>query len=177
MERPSHLVVDQLKKLGVKYVVSLPDNWIKELLDIISQDGDFVHVPVCREDEGVGICAGLHLAGKEAVLLIQNSGLLLCGNALRSLAHKYSIPIFLLISNRGSLEEAAHYHIAIGQGLVTAPLLEALGIPHIEVGRPEEIDRIMEGYRFCRFSGKPVAVLLGKRALLAEEELATAPPK
>ena len=166
MEKPARLVADELKKLGIKYVVTLPDNWIKELLEIISQDGNLTKVPVAREDEGVGICAGLYLAGQDSVLLIQNAGLLLCCNALKSLALKYQIPVFMLISNRGALDEFAPYHIAVGQGLVTAPVLDALKIPYSTVEHPSEVGRIAEAHRFCKVSRWPVAVILGKGALV-----------
>lgn len=166
MERPASLILEQLKKLGVKHIVTLPDNWTKELLVLASSDGDFVHIPVCREDEGVGICAGLYMAGKASALVIQNSGLLLSCNALKSLALKYRIPIFVMVSNRGSLEELAPYHIAIGQGLVTRPVLDALRVPSVEVNTADEVDKIAEAYRFCRISEQPVAVILGKEAFL-----------
>lgn len=166
MERPAQLVADELKKLGIKYVVTLPDNWTKELLGIIREDGNFVQVPVAREDEGVGICAGLYLAGQDSALLIQNAGFLLCCNALKSLTLKYQIPLLMLISNRGALDESALYHIAVGQGLITAPVLDALRIPHTSVSQPGEIYRIAEAHKFSKYSRLPVAVLLGRAALV-----------
>lgn len=166
MERPAQLVYDELKKIGIKYVVTLPDNWIKELIQIVSQDGNILKVPVAREDEGVGICTGLYLAGQDSALLIQNAGLLLCCNALKSLALKYQIPVFMLISNRGAIGELAPYHIAVGQGQVTAPVLDALKIPYTSVSHPSEVGRIAEAHRFCKLSRWPVAVILGKDALV-----------
>lgn len=167
MGSPASLILEQLKKLGVSYIVTLPDKWTEELLTLARSDGDLVHVPVSREDEGVGICAGLYLAGKGAALVIQNSGLLLSCNAIKSLALKYRIPIFIMVSNRGSLEESAPYHIAVGQGLVTRPVLDALGVPSVEVTTLAEVSKITEAYRFCRISEQPVAVILGKEALVS----------
>lgn len=164
---PASLILEELKKLAVGYIVTLPDNWTKDLLALARSDNDIVHVPVSREDEGVGICAGLYLAGKGAALVIQNSGLLLCCNAIKSLALKYKIPVFILVSNRGSLEESAPYHIAVGQGLVTRPVLDALGVPSVEVNTPAEVGKIAEAYHFCRVSEQPVAVILGKAALVS----------
>ncbi len=57
MGSPASLILEQLKKLGVSYIVTLPDKWTEELLTLARSDGDLVHVPVSREDEGVGICA------------------------------------------------------------------------------------------------------------------------
>lgn len=166
MTEPAQLIVDELKKNGIRFVVTLPDNWTAGLLAIIAEDRELVQVPVAREEEGVGICAGLYFAGQESVLIIQNLGFFLCGNALKSLALKYKIPLLILISNRGTMEEEAPYHIAPARGLLTAPILDALGIPHTEVSSPEEVGRITEAHRFAKFSRLPVAVILGKKALL-----------
>ena len=46
-------------------------------------------IRVCKEDEGVGICAGLAHTGKRALLLIQHTGLLDSINALRGVAVEY----------------------------------------------------------------------------------------
>lgn len=170
MIEPAQLILDELKKNEIRFMVTVPDNWLKELLRLVANDKDLVQVPVAREEEGVGICTGFYLAGKESVLIIQNSGFFLSCNALKSLTLKYRIPLLILISNRGSLEEDASHHIASGKGLVTVPLLKALQIPYLEVSCPEEAGRISEALNFAKSSRQPVAVILGKRALVSTEE-------
>lgn len=170
MVNPPQLILNELKKNGIRFMVTLPDNWTKELLELIADDKDLVQVPVAREEEGVGICTGFYLAGKESALIIQNSGFLLCCNALKSLALKYRIPLLMLISNRGDMDEEAWHHIAAARGLLTAPLLKALQISYVEVTSPEEVGRISEAHRFARLSRFPVAVILGKRALVSSGE-------
>ena len=56
-------------------------------------DGPIRHVPVTREEEGVGIAAGAALAGGKPLLLMQNSGLGNCVNALASLTGLYELPL------------------------------------------------------------------------------------
>ena len=170
MERPASLILDTLKKLGVNYIVTLPDNWLKELLVLADADGDITHIPIAREEEGVGICTGLYMAGKGSALIIQNSGLFLSCNAIKSLGSKYRVPIFILVSNRGNIGETADYHIAGGKGLATRPVLDALDVPSVEVNTPAELSKIADAYRFCRISEQPVAVILGKEALVGPEQ-------
>ncbi|MEE8449887.1 MAG: sulfopyruvate decarboxylase subunit alpha [Thermodesulfobacteriota bacterium] len=168
METPSQSIADGLKKKGIKYVVSLPDNWTGELLAIISADDYFIHIPVAREDEGVGICAALHLAGADSVLIIQNSSLLLCGNALKSLALKYRIPLLILVSNRGALDEYARNQIVSARGLLTVPFLEALQIPYLQVPGLGERGGILKAHRFAKIAERLVALILTRRALGAD---------
>ena len=61
--------------------------------------------PITREEEGVGIAAGMALAGKNAVMVIQDNGI---GNALTALTtfpQAYHIPMLLIVSRRGGLNE------------------------------------------------------------------------
>src|SRR5207245_122100 len=59
------------------------------------------YVPAVREDSAVGIAAGAYLAGKKPVVLMQNSGLGVCLNAILSLNAIYAIPALLVVSWRG----------------------------------------------------------------------------
>ena len=163
MAQGPKLILEELKKCGIKYLATLPDNWLKEILELVASDPDFVHIPMAREDEGIGICAGLYFAGKESALIIQNSGLFLCCNAIEELGIKYRLPIFMLVSNRGDLYDDAGFHVT--KALITGPLMDALGVHHFEVQGPEEVGKISLAHRFCKLSQMPVVVLLGKEVL------------
>ncbi len=93
-------IVHCMQAAAVDMVVSLPCNMLSGILDEIDRL-PIKRIPVCREEEGVGIAAGAALAGKRPVLLMQNSGLGNCVNALASLTGLYRLPLFLLMSHRG----------------------------------------------------------------------------
>ena len=57
-------IVTGLKKTGIDFVATLPDEKMVELIRAVEKDPGFKHVPLCREEEGIGICAGAYLAGK-----------------------------------------------------------------------------------------------------------------
>ena len=65
-EEAARTIVDGLKEAGVTLIASLPDINLAPLLETIAQDRDVLHVPVCREEEGIGISAGAYLVGKNA---------------------------------------------------------------------------------------------------------------
>lgn len=147
-----------LKAGGIDFVASVPCVKFGPLLDMIIADPDIKHVPVTREEEGIGICAGSFMGGKRPALLMQNSGLGNCINALVSLDLLYEIPVLLIISHRGTAGEKIVAQVPMG--MATAPLLDVIGIEHscptAEEGEKEVAMAAMEAFTTRR----PVAVLL-----------------
>jgi len=77
-------ILDQIALSGVEFIVSVPDITTSAgLLWPIVEDKRFRLIRVCKEDEGVSICAAMSMAEKRALLLIQYTGLLDSINALR----------------------------------------------------------------------------------------------
>ena len=67
-------LIRAIKGAGVRFVVALPDRTTTEnVLKPLLGDPELRVVQVCKEDEGVSICAGLHAAGKRAVLLFAST--------------------------------------------------------------------------------------------------------
>ncbi len=90
-------IVDGLKGAGINLIATLPDINLSELLREVEEDGDCLHVPVCREEEGIGICAGAYLVGKKCAAIMQNGGFFNSNNAIVSTLLQYQIPLLLLI--------------------------------------------------------------------------------
>ena len=130
-------IVDILELAGVDIVMSLPCNMLSGILSEIGKRS-IRHVPVCREEEGVGIAAGAALAGKNPLLLMQNSGLGNSINALMSLTCLYKLPLFILMSHRGGPGEKISAQIPMGQA---APLLlDTINIDSTTISSRNELD-------------------------------------
>jgi len=87
-------------------------------------------VRVCKEDEGVLICAALSYCDQRAVLLMQNSGLLDSINALRGVAVKYSLRVVMMV---GLLEHGSATPPAQSRNYgvrIVPPILDAMGIAY-----------------------------------------------
>ncbi len=131
-------IVDSMERAGVDLVCSVPCNLLGSVLELL--EGRIRHVPVTREEEGVGITAGAALAGKRPLLLMQNSGLGNCVNALASLTGLYELPLFLLMSQRGGAREIIAAQKPMG---AAAPrVLAALGIPYNFIAAPDDLGRL-----------------------------------
>jgi len=62
------LVADGMLEAGIDFVATLPDWNLARLIERIEKEPSWKHVRLCREEEGIGICAGAYLAGKKPAL-------------------------------------------------------------------------------------------------------------
>ena len=155
---PSLAVYLGMKRAGINFATSLPCVNLQELLVRISEDDEIVHVPVTREEEGVGICAGAWMGGRRPALLMQNSGLGNSINALASLDFLYKIPLIMIISHRGCEGEPIIGQVPMGR--LTPRLLDAMEIPRFSPLPAEAEETVAQAWRLAEEQRSPVAVLL-----------------
>lgn len=155
-------VVDAMKEAGIEFVATLPDANILEVIKAVDQDPELEHIPLCREEEGIAICAGLYLTGKKTALIMQNAGFLNSCNALTTLSLQFQIPALLLIYYAGDIGDRGFTTL----GSVTEPVLAALGIRAYVPRDPEKFSDTLKGALIlAEDSKKPVAVLLTREVL------------
>ena len=118
------ILVNGLKEAGIGLIVTLPDINLSELLREVEESQDVIHVPLCREEEGIGICAGGYLVGKKCAAIMQNGGFFNSNNAIVSTLLQYQIPLLLLIYYAGDIGDRTF----ATTGSMTEPVLQALGI-------------------------------------------------
>jgi sulfopyruvate decarboxylase subunit alpha len=155
----SRAVYDALKASGVRLVSALPETWLVHLIRMAEDDPEMTLVRLAREEEGVGISAGAHLAGVRSAMLMQNHGFLASINGIVSCAQLYHIPLLMLISYRGGFGERDPWQTE--GGAVTEDLLRALRIPFSSLDRPEQVaPGIAKAQTLALSANKPVALLL-----------------
>jgi sulfopyruvate decarboxylase subunit alpha len=151
-----------LKEAGIDLVASVPDINMLHLINLLYEDQALTHVPVGREEEGIGVCAGAHLGGKKTAMLMQNGGLLNSCNGLTTTALQFGMPIVLLIYYAGDIGDNAFHMV----GLVTEPILQGLGIKYIVMRDPAKVKQEIAGAVVLAHSSKrPVARLLTRAVL------------
>ncbi len=131
-------VIDRLAGQGVDTVVSLPCDKTKDLCSLFSER--LRTVDLTREEDGVGICAGLVLAGGRPVLHMQSSGLGNSLNAIMSLTVTFGLPLPILASWRGVYKESIPAQIPFNRAV--PGVLDALGIPYTIIRDEREEDLI-----------------------------------
>ncbi len=155
----SEAVYQGLKKSKIDFVVSLPCVNLTNILKIIENDNEINHIPVTKEEEGIGICAGAFFGGKKTAILMQNSGLGNCINALASLYQLYSLPLVMIMSHRGTEGEPIVGQVPMGKA--TPKVLDGMGLKYFNPKTPDEaLDTITESWALSKTSGSPISILL-----------------
>ena len=104
----SRALIQAIDHLAPTHVLWLPSSTLKPVIDHVerrAQAGACLSFPLSREEEGIGIAGGLALGGARPLLVVQDNGL---GNALTALttfAQPYHLPLLLIVSQRGGLNE------------------------------------------------------------------------
>src|SRR6201985_3922851 len=135
----SRAIYDALKTSGVRLMSALPETWLVHLIRMAEEDPEMTLVRLAKEEEGVGISAGAHLAGTKSAMLMQNHGFLASVNGIVSCAQLYRIPLLMLISHRGEFGERDPWQTEGGG--VTTHVLDALRIPHTKLEHPDHVAR------------------------------------
>src|SRR5437764_745915 len=112
----SQIVYDALKGCGIRLMSALPETWLVHLIRLADEDPDMTLVRLAKEEEGVGISAGAHLAGVKSAMLMQNHGLLASINGIVSAAQLQSLghrPNFFYLQHAMGLASSMGLGIAL----------------------------------------------------------------
>ncbi len=157
-------VIAALKAAEVEIVVALPDlETCEKLLWPIASDSDLRLVQVCKEDEGVSICAGLSYCEKRAILLMQHTGFLDSINAIQSIGVNYQLPVIMLIGLQG-LEAGQPLAECENLGVrLMEPMIQAMGLDYTILDREPDAAGLTAIIKACYANSKPHAFLFGRR--------------
>lgn len=152
-----------IHSLGFTHVLSIPDSESRLLHAAIEDDSKLDLIVPCREGESIAIAAGLWTGGAKPLLLIQNTGLMEAGDALRGCGIGPRIPLRMLVGWRGfGGAEAGKLPIDSAYPY-TEPLLHAWDIPYEVMLRGDDLDAIARMDATARRTSHPAAVLVARR--------------
>ncbi len=151
---------NELINTGFDFFTGVPCSIIGNLIADLTNRLDVTYIPAVREDVAVGIASGAYMAGKIPVVLMQNSGLGQCLNALTSLNLIYKLPCLLIVTWRGCDGKDAPEHIVMGK--TCTKLLDLVGISHNSLNVDNVKELINKSYRYISEEKVPVAIFLKK---------------
>lgn len=155
-DTPEHKIIDILKQNRIDIAATLPCDRIKALLPLIEMN--IKTIPLTREENGVGICAGVYLGGGRPVMVIQSTGIGNMINALLSLNLTYNIPLPIIASWRGVYKESIEAQWQLGRRL--PEILEASGIKCTIIESLKEIRRLDEAIKESFKNSHPHVILI-----------------
>jgi len=144
-------VLQALEDGGITHVIGLPDNTSGPLFHVLLVHPTLRLVGVTREGEAFAMASGLWLGGASPLVLVQNTGFLESGDALRGTAIRMGVPLPFIVTGRGYAKmDAAGLGPATPRtpelltraeldsvSFMTEPTLQAWGVPY-RVCRPGE---------------------------------------
>ena len=123
-EKNQRRVFQYFKKNKIENFVGVPDSTLKYFIDEgLKNKKIFI---VNREEEAIGIGAGMILAGSSTIMFMQNAGFANSISTITSLIQLYEIPMIFLIGWRGYLKNDAPEHEKIGK--IQPELLKTLNL-------------------------------------------------
>ena len=167
-------IIRLLKQAGVNFFTTYPCAKIRHLYDLTHMN--FKTVPITKEEEGVGICAGAALAGAKPAMLIQSTGLGNMINALCSLTMTYQFPLLILASWRGVYHEKIAAQIPLGKKL--PKIIEGLEVNYHIVKQKSDLPLILHAAKTVYERNEIQIILLSPQLWeTGEEEVGDKPPE
>lgn len=156
-------IIARIKGSGIREIVALPDIVTSDgLLWPISMDSDFRLTRICKEDEGVSICAAMSYNGTRALLMMQQTGLMDSLNAIRAIGMDYELPIVMMVGLQGK-EPHMHPDRSASYGVrIVRPVLDAMEISHSLIEEPEDIEHIPQAIAAAYAESRPHIFLIGR---------------
>ena len=156
-------ILAAIKAAGVHQIVAVPDIVTSDgLLWPIVRDPDFRLTRLCKEDEGVSICAAMSYNGTRAMLMMQQTGLMDSLNAIRAIGVDYQMPVVMLVGLQGKEphlppDQSSAYGVRIVQ-----PVLRAMEISHSLIDAPGDEAHIPEAINRAYAVSRPHVFLVGR---------------
>jgi len=117
-------VFNYLLKNGVKNFIGVPDSTMKYFIDEGLKKNKILITT--REEEAIGIAAGMSMSRSNSLVFMQNAGFANSISTITSLVQLYKIPMIFLIGWRGFLKNDAPEHAKIGK--IQPKILQALSL-------------------------------------------------
>jgi sulfopyruvate decarboxylase subunit alpha len=156
-------IIEAVRAGGIEYILSVPDITTSEgLLYPLANDARFKLVRVCKEDEAVGIAAGLSYRDKRALILIQHTGFLDSINAVRAVAVEYKLPICMMIGLLNKEPDLPPQQSKVYGVQITEPILDAMGIRRDLIDTDADTVRVAPAIEAAYREARPLAMLIGQ---------------
>jgi phosphonopyruvate decarboxylase len=165
--------VEAARNLGFEWYTGVPCSFLTPFINYVINDVQLKYISAANEGDAVAIAAGAAIAGKPAVVMMQNSGLGNAVNPLTSLTYIFRIPLLLICTLRGDVYDGLRLpnlqdepqHQLMGQ--ITDKLLETMSVPwEFFPTDPAEIEPVLKrATAYMQQERRPYALIMRKGAI------------
>ena len=153
-------IVGELKKQGITHAVGVPDNGSARIYELLRAEPGIEVITVTREGEAFAVASGLYVGGKKPVIIIQNTGFLESGDAIRGTVFNMRVPVVVFIGYRGFHNRDADGQWVDSVASFLEPTLKAWNLPYEMLETDDEISCISRAFEATEATSLPAAILL-----------------
>ena len=153
-------IVDELKKQNITHAVGVPDNGSARIYELLREDQEIEVITVTREGEAFAIAAGLYVGGQKPIIIIQNTGFLESGDAIRGTVINMQVPVVVFIGYRGYHNRDADGKWVDSVASFLEPTLKAWNLSYQMLETDADISSIDWAYSQSAETSLPAVVLL-----------------
>lgn len=151
-----------MEAVGIQFFIHVPDSFGAPVIAHFEANDQVRSFPVAREEEGIGIAAGLAMTGKKGVLFYQDTGLGNSIGALTTYAAAYHAPILLLAIRRGGFGEFNAANFLFSEkaiDMVDTMRIKAFTLDY-KVPLEQWPNAIKQAYDYAHMTHRPIIVFL-----------------
>lgn len=162
---PASGYIDALRRCRVDHFVTVPDLVQLALHSRIEAGVEGIKLVRCsNEDQAVCVSAGLRIAGKRPVTVVQNQGLYACVNTIRAVGLDASLPIIFLVGQFG--REFSNFGNDPARSRrntvkLLEPVLDALGVRFWRLEDDTDLTRIDEAFAYADGESRSAVLIVG----------------
>lgn len=141
-------------------MVGVPDNGSARIYELLRAEPDIEVITVTREGEAFAIASGLYVGGKKPVIIIQNTGFLESGDAIRGTVVNMRVPVVVFIGYRGYHNRDKDGQWVDSVATFLEPTLKAWDLSYEMLETDADVPRIARAFEQAAEVSLPTAVLL-----------------
>ena len=153
-------IVNELKKQKITHAVGVPDNGSARIYELLRSEPGIEVITVTREGEAFAIASGLYVGGKKPVIIIQNTGFLESGDAIRGTVVNMRVPVVVFIGYRGYHNRGREGQWVDSVATFLEPTLKAWNLSYEMLETDSDVPSIARVFEEATETSLPTAVLL-----------------
>ena len=153
-------IVNELKKQEITHAVGVPDNGSARIYELLRSEPGIEVITVTREGEAFAIASGLYVGGKKPVIIIQNTGFLESGDAIRGTVVNMKVPVVVFIGYRGYHNRDRDGQWVDSVATFLEPTLKAWNLPYEMLETDSDVPCIARAFEQAAETSLPSVVLL-----------------
>ena len=155
--------VEAARKIGFEWYAGVPCSFLTPFINYVISDDKLTYISSANEGDALATAAGAVIGGKQAVVMMQNSGLGNAVNPLTSLTYTFRIPLLLISTLRGdpNLKDEPQHQL---MGRIAGKLLETMTVPwEFFPTEAAEIEPVLQrAQAYMRRERRPYALIMRK---------------